>query len=111
MFAITSRYSALPTATYASPDGRVVVYVRRRFVPLPEELAQIGTHVVQPGERRRLDLIAARENLSSDMWWQIADANRAVDPDALTEPAGRRVRITLPAGIPQGAGILGPPNA
>ena len=108
MLAITSRYYAIDTATYTSGEGRTVVYVRRRFVPQPEALAQLGQHVVQPGERNRLDLVAARENLSSELWWQLADANRAMDPDELTQTAGRVLRVTLPAGIPQGAGMLGP---
>ena len=110
MFAITSRYYSIDTATYTFADGRTVVYVDRRFPPHPEDLAQIGQHVVQPGERNRLDLVAARENLSAELWWQIADANRALDPNELTIVPGRLLRVTLPAGMPQGAGMLGPPH-
>lgn len=106
MFSVTSRYQGLPTATHRLPDGRTVVYVRRRFCPHPEDLTPIGVHVISPGERNRLDLVAAGEIGDPERWWQIADANRAMDPDALTGPPGRHLRITLPAGLPQGGGVL-----
>jgi hypothetical protein len=110
VFTVTSRYQGIPTATYQLPDGRMVVYVRRWFLPHPEDLAQIGEHVVQAGERYRLDLIAAKEIDNAELAWQIADANRAMDPDDLTTPPGRRLRVTLPAGIPRGGGLLGAPH-
>ncbi|MFL5804527.1 MAG: hypothetical protein ACJ8CR_22625 [Roseiflexaceae bacterium] len=40
-----------------------------------------------------------------EQFWRICDANRAMRPDELTETVGRRLRITLPEGIP------GMPNA
>ncbi|MFE2725542.1 LysM domain-containing protein [Kitasatospora sp. NPDC059327] len=94
MFAITSRYWGLPTANCRLPDGRTVTYVRRRFVPHPEDLADLGEHVVAPGER--LDRIAFAELGDAELAWQLADANRALDPDELLV-TGRRLRITLPA--------------
>ena len=33
-------------------------------------------------------------------YWRICDANGAMRPDELTDTAGRRLRITLPEGIP-----------
>ena len=33
MFEPTSRYNAIPTAHWVSPDGRVIPYKRRRFLP------------------------------------------------------------------------------
>jgi hypothetical protein len=95
MFPVTSRYNGIPTATLGD-----VVYVRRRFLPQPDQLAQIGEHVVVVGER--LDLISAREFGDPEQAWRIADANRAMDPTELEVP-GRRLRITLPAGLPGGA--------
>jgi hypothetical protein len=103
MFSITSRYSGIPTATLDLPDGRTVVYVRRRFLPQPDELAPIGEHVVAVGER--LDHIAAKEFGDPEQAWRIADSNRAMDPAELAVP-GRRLRITLPPGLPQG-GVIG----
>ena len=107
MFSITSRYQGLPTATLALPDGRKVVYVRRRFVPRPEDLTQTGEHVLKPGER--LDSVAFKELGDAELFWRIADANRAVDPDDLITP-GRRLRVTLPQQITQAGGLIGLPN-
>jgi hypothetical protein len=104
MFSITSRYQGIPTAVHTFGDGRAVTFVRRRFVPHPEDLAQIGVHEVRPGERP--DLIAGQEFGDPEQWWRIADANRALDPDELVARPGRRLRITLPAGLP-GGGLLG----
>jgi hypothetical protein len=107
MFSPTSRYYGLPTATHQLPDGRTVVYVLRRIVPHPESLSQTGTHVVLPGEAGRPDLIAAKEIGSAEMWWQLADANRAMDPDEIAA-VGAVLRVTLPAGISaSGTNLLG----
>ncbi len=103
MFAITSRYQGIPTAVLTLPDGRQIVYVRRRFVPHPEDLTQIGEHVVLPGERP--DQIAAQEFGDPEQSWRLADANRALEPDELTTP-GRHLRITLPAAATQIGGVL-----
>src|SRR5262245_61787261 len=95
-----SRYSGLATAEHRLPDGRVVAYVRRRFIPQPDELAQSGVHVVGPGDRA--DLIAAARIGDPEQAWQIADANGADWPSELVV-VGRRLRITFPLGI-SGAG-------
>lgn len=107
MFSITSRYQGIPTAVHQFPDGRRVVHIQRRFLPRPEDLAQIGEHVVRPLQRP--DHIAAEVYGDAEQWWRIADANRAMDPDGLTARPGRRLRITLPANIPAGA-MLGAPG-
>jgi hypothetical protein len=101
MFAMTSRYHGIPTASLGT-----IVYVRRRFLPQPDQLAQIGEHTVAVGER--LDHIAAEQFGDPEQAWRIADANRATDPAALEVP-GRRLRITLPPGLPRG-GVLGAIN-
>jgi hypothetical protein len=98
MISPTSRYAGVPTATYASPGGREVVYLRRRFVPAPETLATVREHIVALGER--LDVIAAHQLDDPEQFWRIADANRALRPEELTERPGRRLRITLPEGVP-----------
>jgi hypothetical protein len=104
MFAMSSRYYGLPTGEYRRPDGAVVVYARRRPLPQPEELAEVGEHVVAPAER--LDHIAARQYGDPEQAWRIADANRAMRTEDLTATPGRRLRITLPPGI-SGAGLNG----
>lgn len=99
MFSTSSRYQGIPTAVLELPDGRTVTYVRRRFLPQPEELAQIGEHEVRPGER--LDHIAHMEFGDAEQFWILADANRAMEPHELIR-IGRRLRVTLAAAIPQG---------
>ncbi|GAA0316869.1 hypothetical protein GCM10010302_64950 [Streptomyces polychromogenes] len=103
MFTATSRYHDVPTATHTLPDGRTAGYVRRRFPPDPAALTTLALHTVAPGER--LDLIAARELGDPEQAWRIADAHRDLDPRTLTARPGRRLRITLPAGLPTGPGV------
>lgn len=99
-FPPTSRYHSTPVATLKTADGREVAYLKRRFVPAPEHFALLQEHVVTEGER--LDHIAARYLGDPEQYWRLCDANGAVRPDELLEPVGRRIRITLPEGIPGG---------
>jgi len=103
MFAITSRYHGIPTAELETADGKKTVYLRRRFVPSPAAFALLLEHTVVEGDR--LDNITARYLGDPEQFWRICDANGAVHPEELTETVGRRLRITLPEGIP------GVPNA
>jgi nucleoid-associated protein YgaU len=98
LFAATSRYSAIATATFVTANGRSVAYVRRRFVPQPEALAQLQQHSVSQGER--LDIIAAQYLGDAELFWRIADANRAMRLEDLVATMGRVLRICLPQGIP-----------
>ena len=102
-FPITSRYFSLATNTLETRDGKRIVYLARRFVPAPERFALLNEHVVRQGER--LDNISALYLDDPEQFWRVCDANRAMRPDELTESVGRRLRITLPEGIP------GTPNA
>ncbi|MGW8375355.1 LysM domain-containing protein [Streptomyces sp. ODS28] len=96
----TSRYAQVGTAIWEPvPDGRSVRYLLRRFCPQPEPLASLGEHVVAEGDR--LDNISARYLGDPEQFWRIADANRALDPGELTRVVGRRLRITLPDGVPE----------
>jgi hypothetical protein len=92
-FPPNSRYLGIATATIVMADGRSVVYLRRRFVPAPEGLALLQERIVAQGER--LDGIAADALGDPELFWRIADGNRAMRPEALTEPVGRRLRVTL----------------
>lgn len=105
MFEATSRYHGIATAQLTLRDGRTVTYVRRRFLPHPEDLMPIGEQVVAPGDR--LDRIAARQYGDPEQAWRIADANGALRPDDLTARPGRRLRIALPTGLP-GSPSAGP---
>jgi nucleoid-associated protein YgaU len=99
-FPTTSRYHGIATARFETPAGRVVVYLRRRFVPPPERFALLQEHRVQQGDR--LDNIAARYLGDPEQFWRLADANGVLRPDELTETVGSRIRVTLPEGIPGG---------
>lgn len=100
MFSLTSRYQGIPTAIHELPDGRKVTFVRRRFLPQPQDLVQIGEHQVRIGER--LDTIAFLVFGDAEQFWRIADANGVLNIDDLLT-VGARLRITLPAGTRPGA--------
>jgi len=97
-FPPTSRYHDVEIATLTTSDGRTIAYLRRRVVPPPERMALLREHTVRAGER--LDQIAAVELGDTEQFWRVADANRAMAPEELTDDAGRRLRITLPPGVP-----------
>src|SRR5438876_11133838 len=102
-FTPTSRYSNVEVTTIDTHDGKTYAYLRRRFVPQPERFMTLQEHVVVQGDR--LDNLTARYLGDPLQFWRICDANRAMRPEELTEELGRRLRITLPEGIP------GTPNA
>jgi hypothetical protein len=121
LFAPNSRYVGIPTSTFASADGTSIAYVRRRFLPQPEQVALLQTYSVLQGDR--LDVLAAKFLGDAQLFWRICDANRAMRPEDLVllpqqlimsqqnpaattqQPAyavGRVLRICLPANIPGG---------
>ncbi len=97
-FPPNSRYANLGTAQLTTADGRVVTYLQRRFVPPPESFSLLQTYVVVQGDR--VDNITARFLGDPTLFWRLCDANRAMRPAELTATIGRRLRITLPEGIP-----------
>ena len=99
MFPVTSRYYGIATVTLETADGRQIVYLRRRFVPDPSRFDLLTEHPVSEGER--LDNIAAVYLGDPEQFWRLCDANGVIRPDELTETIGRRIRITLPEGIPK----------
>jgi hypothetical protein len=101
LFPPTSRYHGVATATLVRPDGTMVAYLRRRFVPPPERFTLIAEHTVVEGDR--LDNVTARYLGDPEQFWRLCDANGVIRPDELTAAVGRRVRITMPENVP-GAG-------
>ncbi len=97
LFTATSRYYGLGTNTLTAPDGTVVVFLKRRFLPSPDRFQLVQEHVVMQHEH--LDNIAATFLGDPELFWRLADANGAMKPEALVEKVGRRLRITLPEGI------------
>ena len=103
LFTPTSRYHGSQTAILETADHRMLPYLVRRFLPAPERFALLAEHVVTQGER--LDNVTAQYFGDPEAFWRVCDANRAMRPEELLERLGRRLRITLPEGIP------GTPNA
>jgi hypothetical protein len=93
-----SRYTGIGTATWETPDGRTIVYLRRRFIAPPERFALVHRHTVQDGDRP--DLLAFHYLGDTEQFWRIADPNVVFSPNELTDERGRRLAITLPEGIP-----------
>ena len=101
-FQPTSRYYTLETAPFEASDGRLIRYVRRRFLPALDRFTLVQVVAVTEGDR--LDNLTARYLGDAEQFWRLADSNPVLHPEEL-EQAGRQVRITLPEGIP------GTPNA
>jgi hypothetical protein len=102
-FAPDSRYHGLDTAHWTGADGESVTYVLRRFIPPPEHFATLQHHTVAVGDR--VDNLAARYLGDAEQYWRLCDGNGAMRPDELSTTLGRRIRITLPAGIPGGTDV------
>jgi hypothetical protein len=98
LFPPNSRYSGIDTKLMEMADRRVVIYVQRRFLPSPDKFALLQEHVVTEGDR--LDNVTARYLGDPEQFWRVADANGAMRPQDLTLTIGRRLRITLPEGMP-----------
>ena len=95
-----SRYASIEQATLVLPDGREVRYLRRRFVPHPEQLALLDEYVVVLGDR--LDRIAAAELGDCELFWRIADGNRANPSCGTRRAAGTACRDHAPRGYARG---------
>jgi len=103
VFAANSRYHASATAKLTTADGKSIVYLRRRFVPAPEQFSVIQEHFIVQGDR--MDNLAAKYLGDPEQFWRMCDANGAMRPDELVEVIGAVIKITLPQGI------AGPQNA
>ena len=64
----------------------------------PELFALLYEVGIVEGDRR--DVLAFRHLGDAELWWRLADANGIVDPRDIASPVGRRLRITLPEGVP-----------
>lgn len=101
IFPKSSRYSAVDTAAFTAPDGTQSVYLRRRFVPQPENFATLSIYQVKEGDR--LDNLAAQFLGDPLQFWRLCDANAVMQPIEAATP-GRDLRITLPEGVPLNGG-------
>lgn len=96
-FPLSSRYYGFETNTFTANDGTILTYLRRRWVVQPGQMEVFTEHMVKDGER--LDRITAMYFSDPELFWRICDANNTLNPNELTETAGRMLRITLPQGI------------
>ncbi len=94
MFEPTSRYYTLDTATFTTPGGPTVAYVRRRFLPVDSAPVLLAEHTVKQGER--LDNITARYLTDPEQFWRLCDGNGAMQPEELTAEIGRKLRVPYP---------------
>ena len=97
----SSRYYGFPVEYYTRPDGVQVAYLQRRIIPQPEIYTSLQNYVVVEGTR--LDNLSAKQLGDPLLFWMIADANCATDPDELTAQVGRTIQVPLASGIPPGA--------
>ncbi len=96
MFSSTSRYYGIDIESIVQ-DGRLVAYIKRRFVPQASRFQLLQEHTVTQGER--LDNIAAQNLGDPTLFWRLCDANNAMRPGELTETIGRKLRITMPENV------------
>ncbi len=94
MFDPNSRYAAIETATHQMPEGRLVAYKRRRFLPRGGQLPVMSEFTVTEGDR--LDNITARTLGDPQQYWRICDANNSMHPAELTAEVGRTLKIPVP---------------
>ena len=91
MFDHTSRYYGLDNATLITSKGQHLSYKRRRFLPQAETLSVVLDVQVKEGDR--LDTLAANLLGDPEQYWQICDANNAMNPFELTAEIGRTLHI------------------
>ncbi|MGB8700543.1 MAG: hypothetical protein WCD18_14095 [Thermosynechococcaceae cyanobacterium] len=94
MFEYASRYYNLETAQFTTPEGRVVAYKRRRFLPLNAGQTAIAEVKVTEGDR--LDFLTAKVLGDPEQFWQLCDMNHAMSPADLIHPIGRTLQVVLP---------------
>jgi len=95
----TSRYHDIETTSLKTADGKELVYLKRRLVPPAERFALLQEHIIGQGDR--LDVLTAMYFNDAQQFWRICDANNAMNPSDLTAEPGRKLRISLPEGIPE----------
>jgi hypothetical protein len=96
LFPSTSRYYGIGSAALQTAEGKILIYLTRRFLPQPDDLVLLQEHSVSAGDR--IDNLSHQYLGDAEQYWRLCDSNGAVDPAELTETVGRRLRITLSEG-------------
>ena len=94
MFEYASRYYTLETATLTAPDGRVVSYSRRRFLPQGKDMRLLVDLTVAQDDR--LDTITRRTIGDPQQFWRVCDINNAMNPFDLIEEPGETLHVPIP---------------
>jgi hypothetical protein len=94
MFEPSSRYYRLETVEHAAPDGRKIAYKRRRFLPQGNTLPLAAEVSVTRDDR--LDIVTARLLGEPEQFWQVCDANNAMNPEDLLQESVQVLRIPIP---------------
>ncbi len=97
-FSPSSRYYGIEATTIKKENQETIVYIRRRFIPQADRFQLLQEHVVIKNER--LDNITHRYLSDPEQFWRICDSNGAIDPHEITDTIGKKIKITLPEGIP-----------
>ncbi|HEX8261870.1 MAG TPA: hypothetical protein VF547_03240 [Allosphingosinicella sp.] len=93
MIAADSRYASAPQLVYVTSSGQPVTYLAPRILPQPDGFQPVLRHRVTDSDR--IDLLAWRNLGAPTAWWQIADANRAMEPSALPGAPGDVVLVPV----------------
>jgi hypothetical protein len=94
MFEHTSRYYKINEAIYSIAGQGRIIYKRRRFLPRGDSLPR-AAEVTVTGEDRP-DLVTARALEDPEQFWQICDANNAMNPFDMTSVPGRKLKVPEP---------------
>jgi hypothetical protein len=87
-----SRYASAGTAVLETSAGTRILYVRRRFLPQPNEVP--SARVFEANDRvQRLDTVAHLAIDDPEAYWRICDANGALNPFELLEETRGRLRV------------------
>jgi len=82
-----SRYYGIGQAEYKTPTGKSLVYLKRRIIKQAEPTDTTREYSVSQGDR--LDNVAATQIGDPEQFWQIADLNKAIKPEELTDEPGK----------------------
>jgi hypothetical protein len=97
-FPPNSRYYGVAVTTLEQKNQEPIAYLKRRFVPPPENFSVMQEHTVVQGDR--IDNLAAQYLGDPELYWRLCDANRAVCPGELTATPGTTLAVTLPENVP-----------
>ncbi|ANH80389.1 hypothetical protein A8C56_04790 [Niabella ginsenosidivorans] len=87
-----SRYYPVATASLEKEDGTEVNYLKRRLIPPVDSFRTDQLYIVKQADRP--DNLAAVFIGDPEQFWQLADGNNNIAPEALTAEPGSVLKIT-----------------